>query len=74
MQPLLNLSTGLPELFGIFRFLCIPSVLFQSGMKKGWPPLTRRRWGSMAEPALFFSIHIEPDFLLPIWDGDVALR
>ena len=29
--------------------------------------------GQMSEPALFFSIHIEPDFLLPIWDGDVAL-
>lgn len=24
------------------------------------------------KPALFFSIDIEPDFLLPIWDGHVS--
>ena len=30
--------------------------------------------GRVDEPVLLFSVHVQPDFLLPIWDCDIAFR
>lgn len=76
MQSFRQLSTGLLDFWSLLAFSVAlePRSTCQGPIERQWTFCGVKATGRMDEPVLFFSIHVQPDFLFPIWDRDVAFR